>query len=527
MFKQSISYICKDSKTLDLQLQRLFHAYSLKKIDTQQIERVWLDSFDWRLYARGQALTAEQFSPGQVAMTLYSLVTGEVLTRIVTDQIPRFPADLPNNRLRALIETPLFPRCLLPQLRVQVDRSHWQLLNQEQKILLRVNGENQRIPSTDPQAAETLAILELRPLRGYAAAAQPLLHSLENQPGLKPIEFRELFEQTFSQAGKQPGDYSSGFKVPLKATLRTDEAVRKILLTLLDTIEKNLPGTRQDLDSEFLHDLRVATRRSRSVLSGIKKVFPAASLGHFKSELKWFFSATSRSRDLDVYLLAIDDYQAALPTQLAKHLEALRSYLQQEKQQEHARLLKVLESERLRAFLKDWRDYLSTPPDAAMQTKVGKKPIAATAGAATWTTYEKVIADGNTLTHDSPAEEFHALRKDAKKLRYLMELFASIYPKKRWKTLLKIQKKLQNILGDFQDLQVQADQMIDIGKQMSENFTCQPETLMAMGMLAHQLVERQRHALDHFESIFGELASKEVRQAYHALCVERPKELHS
>ena len=43
----------------------------------------------------------------------------------------------------------------------------------------------------------------------------------------------------------------------------------------LDTLEANVEGTRADLDSEFLHDLRVATRRTRSALSQIKAVLPA------------------------------------------------------------------------------------------------------------------------------------------------------------------------------------------------------------------------------------------------------------
>ena len=44
----------------------------------------------------------------------------------------------------------------------------------------------------------------------------------------------------------------------------------------LQTLRINEDGVRKDLDSEFLHDFRVAVRRTRSALSQIKGVFPAA-----------------------------------------------------------------------------------------------------------------------------------------------------------------------------------------------------------------------------------------------------------
>ena len=44
------------------------------------------------------------------------------------------------------------------------------------------------------------------------------------------------------------------------------------MLKRLDEIaEANLPGTLEDLDTEFLHDLRVSIRRARSVLRELKR----------------------------------------------------------------------------------------------------------------------------------------------------------------------------------------------------------------------------------------------------------------
>ena len=44
-------------------------------------------------------------------------------------------------------------------------------------------------------------------------------------------------------------------------------AVARLLLRLLDTCESNVDGVLRDIDTEFLHDLRVAVRRTRSASS--------------------------------------------------------------------------------------------------------------------------------------------------------------------------------------------------------------------------------------------------------------------
>ena len=44
------------------------------------------------------------------------------------------------------------------------------------------------------------------------------------------------------------------------------EAAATILLRLLDTVEANVAGVLADIDTEFLHDLRVSVRRTRSAL---------------------------------------------------------------------------------------------------------------------------------------------------------------------------------------------------------------------------------------------------------------------
>ena len=55
-----------------------------------------------------------------------------------------------------------------------------------------------------------------------------------------------------------------------------DEAAATVFARLLEVIDDNLPGTLDDIDSEFLHDLRVAVRRTRSLQRQFKARLPRA-----------------------------------------------------------------------------------------------------------------------------------------------------------------------------------------------------------------------------------------------------------
>ena len=60
----------------------------------------------------------------------------------------------------------------------------------------------------------------------------------------------------------------------ITAQMPASVAVATVLLGLLDTLEQNVDGTLRDIDTEFLHDLRVAVRRTRSAIKLLGDVLP-------------------------------------------------------------------------------------------------------------------------------------------------------------------------------------------------------------------------------------------------------------
>lgn len=164
-------------------------------------------------------------------------------------------------------------------------------------------------PARPAQPAQ--ARLAIIPLRGYQPQAARLADLLERVPGVTTA-VTSPFEAALTAAGRRPGDYSGKIDVQLADSMPAALALTTVLSRLFDTVEVNLPGTIGDVDTEFLHDLRVAVRRTRSVLKTARAVLPAGLVGQYRQEFKWLGDLTTPTRDLDVYLLGYPEMAATL-----------------------------------------------------------------------------------------------------------------------------------------------------------------------------------------------------------------------
>ena len=138
-------------------------------------------------------------------------------------------------------------------------------------------------------------------------------------------------------------------------------ALEEVLLRLLDTLEANVPGTIRDIDTEFLHDLRVAVRRTRSAVKLCGDVLPAGAAEAFGGEFKWLGDVTTPIRDLDVYLLGYDEMAAGLLAATPAELEPFHRYLAQRYKIEQRELVRALRSRRFLDLTKAWRKELAAP----------------------------------------------------------------------------------------------------------------------------------------------------------------------
>ncbi|MBK5964802.1 metal-chelation protein CHAD [Thiocystis minor] len=302
----------------------------------------------------------------------------------------------------------------------------------------------------------------------------------------------------------------------LDATQRADVVAKEILKRQFDTLLANLDGVRANQDPEFLHDLRVATRRTRSALTQIKGVFPGDLVEIYKSRFAWLQQVTNPLRDLDVHLLHFEGYEQSLPASLRPALEPLRDYLLTLQEGEHGRLLAALDSDEFVHLVQDWLAFLDAPVPEVSGTANGLRPVKELADERIWRLVRRVRREGRALRADSPPEDLHELRKSCKKLRYLMEFFRTIYPDHDIRRLIDLLKTLLDHLGGFQDLVVQVGHLSELAQRMRDEGRAETATLLAMGALIGHLLERQQALRDGFAAVFADAFDKERR----ALCRE-------
>ncbi|MDX1697427.1 MAG: CHAD domain-containing protein, partial [Thiohalobacterales bacterium] len=273
-----------------------------------------------------------------------------------------------------------------------------------------------------------------------------------------------------------------------------------------------------------LHDFRVAIRRTRSALGQIKGVLPSPVLNRFKREFAWLGQMTGNTRDLDVYLLSFDNYRQSLPESMQDDIEPLRDFLRRHWEIEHKALVRALDSARYRRLVSGWRCFLETPVKERSTLPNARRPVYEVACRRIWRVYRRILKEGGAIDADSPAEALHELRKTAKKLRYLMEFFQSLFPARKIKRLIGTLKNLQNNLGDFQDFEVQVQTLKRFSEQMVAEDEIPARTLLAMGMLIEGLEQRQHQARLEFAARFNSFALPDNQARFRALFAPRARQ---
>ena len=103
-----------------------------------------------------------------------------------------------------------------------------------------------------------------------------------------------------------------------------------------------------DTDTEFLHDLRVSVRRTRSALKlfgdALGRPDAPSELAFFAAEFKWVGDLTTPTRDLDVHLLDFEETARGLAAAKPDDLEPFRAYLEQRRRKEFRALIRGLRS---------------------------------------------------------------------------------------------------------------------------------------------------------------------------------------
>ena len=460
------------------------------------VRRARLDTFDHRLRAAGLTLQHQSGQDGDV------LILGDGDTTVSEPhgnlRWPALADALPAGRLREVTAPITGIRALIASSQESRRLRLLDLLNEDGKTVARVDVDEPGSPTAGPPQ------ITVRPLRGYEDQAQRAVRLL-SEAGLRPLRRRAEC------------DHDS----PPEPTMADRDAPATLLLAAgfkggLATMRTNLPGLLEDVDSELLHDFRVAVRRTRSTLKLGRSILPQAVTAHWEPFFKGMGDLTTPVRDLDVYQLDLPTMAGWLTAAGPDDLEPFAAHLRTRRAALREPLVRQLRSAKFRRLLTQWGDELDRLTDDTLASSPETLSAGQWAERTISRAYRRVVRGGAAITTDSPASDLHALRKRCKELRYAIEVCAPVVAGGPRKHALAHLKKLQAVLGRFQDCQVQGTALRGFAEAMMTDGT-PASGLLAMGELIARLEAEQARARRQFDGAFAQFARPKTRQTMQRL----------
>lgn len=476
------------------------------------IEHSYFDSFEGRLFKRGWRLCwcSAPHRPTWVLTTPKRTLKrdGTPLTEGALST-PELPPDI------ALpIADALGLRALLPMATARIRRTPVDCLNMDGKTVARLHVDRIEAHIGKHGPWRFLGVrCRLLALRGYEKPLCRMRHYLSESGRYTPCR-DDLLTDCLDRLGIEPDRYSPRPRLELAPELRSDEAMKIILAALRDIMTANVDGIIKDIDSEFLHDFRTAVRRARTTLDQIRLVFPARRVKRLSGNLTWLGAATTPLRDLDVHLIDFPVYRQRLPKHLRSAFAPLGDLLESRRRSELTRLRRLLKGNRFNRFMNDWQSFVETPVPTQTRLRNAGRPIHATCGKRVMKAYDRICAEGLEIDRQAPPEALHRLRKRCKKLRYLLELFESCLPEPGPGPIIHSLKSLQDLLGGYQDCQVQAAALAAFKVDLD---AIEPRSSTAIDWLLADLGKRQMRLRKAFHDTRRDFACTENRSLVQKL----------
>jgi CHAD domain-containing protein len=491
-------------------IRQLADKYTLKKEPAVAERFTIYDTFDWRLFNKSLFM----YSSGS-KLFLRKLTKSEISHSVEFSRVPAFIRDFPDGELKDKLAPIIKMRALIALIEVHSRITHYRVFNPDEKTVARLVFE-EIWPYRNKRRPALAAHLALRPVKGYDKYSRNLAKSLK-EAGLTILTEKELFLNALAAANTKPGSYSAKVNIQLDPASRSDQATKIILRFLLNVMRINEAIFEKDLDTEVLHDFRVAIRRTRSALAQIKNVFPTRTADRFKKNFAYVGKLSNVLRDLDVYLLNQDAYKAMLPAVLRDDIDPLFRHLRKKRTKAFQQVMRGLKSKNYEKIMKDWETFLNKPPPDSATAPNAELPVINLARQRIYKKYRGVGKTGSKILANTEDAMLHVLRIECKKLRYLMEFFASLFPRKKVNVLIGQLKNLQDNLGDFNDLCVQQEYLLNISAELPASQRQVKKTLVAIGSLIETLEHEKQSVKDAFASTFTDFAAPENRELFREL----------
>ena len=279
---------------------------------------------------------------------------------------------------------------------------------------------------------------------------------------------------------------------PLKAlssNLDKHDDLSKVMQTLiwscLQHFQSNLRGAMGSGSAEHLHQMRVALRRLRVLLRIAESVCADEQLAVFRKEVATLCVNLGRIREWDVFIAqTVQPMCARMPQDAG--LQALLAGSVQQRDACYSALRNDAQARELQRLLLRFALWMHGPYWQQHEF-IGLHARAFAAAYLTELARPFEQAGEQLITLD--AEKLHAMRIEAKKLRYCTEFFASLYGKHKSGQYLAALSEVQEVLGQINDNAV-AHRLLDELLAIQSPGRYQETVALAKGWIAHDLSQQ-------------------------------------
>lgn len=297
---------------------------------------------------------------------------------------------------------------------------------------------------------DTISELELQLLAGSVDSLYVLALELAQNNSLPPLLLSKA-ERGYRLFFDTPRVPVKAGGVPIDANDTPLAAFRLIALDCLSHLQLNHDGATHSDDAEYVHQMRIATRRLRAALRMFRPVLPAGFAERLVPPMRELMQALGQARDLDVLMAEIvAPVASALPDE--PRLTDLASAI----------------TNRLYAARTAIRHVLRQPAYSRLLLTAGKllqdspfiEPPGAGADAQSLLQFAdrrlrrqlKAILDLADAARVDYPPSLHELRIGIKRLRYALEFFGPLVRGKSWRASVAHLARLQDALGQINDL---------------------------------------------------------------------------
>jgi len=291
----------------------------------------------------------------------------------------------------------------------------------------------------------------------------------------------------FAKLDKKGIDKLDAYFIP---NLSSIDALRVILYKFSQSILAYKKRILRYDDTEDLHQFRINIRKSRTFLKEFDFLFPKKHHNYFYKNLEKFATQTNQKRDLDVIKERL--------LQLDEEHDKIQKDIKKQRGHEEQHIHEMLKSKTFEDFFLAYQKALKQ--DTLLTSENNNETIEHTAKQVITELHLKIVKKIDALEKDFDDKKLHKIRISFKKLRYLLEEFQHIFGEEKIEEMIEKGKKLQTLLGDFNDT-------VNQTKLLHNYFESNTKSITEGKELEHKLLDKTSKSQK-------KLLSKAIKQLY-------------